>query len=107
MRIRRDKYEIQDDEIELIASVSDALAHPLRVKIVRHIMNCNKERVDVCTKDLVAEFGYAQATISQHMKRLVQSGLIEVRKKEKFNYYYVNVGLLFRYVDIAKKFTIG
>jgi hypothetical protein len=40
------------------------------------------------------------------MKKLVLAGLVESKHKEKFNYYYVNLGLLARYVDAAKKFSV-
>ncbi len=106
MRIRKDNKELMENEILLIADVSDALAHPLRVKILKYIMSQNRAMKTVCTKDLVEEFGYAQATISQHMKKLVLSGLVESKHKEKFNYYYVNLGLLARYVNAAKKFSV-
>ena len=106
MRIRKDNKELMENEILLIADVSDALAHPLRVKILKYIMTQNRAMKTVCTKDLVEEFGYAQATISQHMKKLVLSGLVESKHKEKFNYYYVNLGLLARYVNAAKKFSV-
>ena len=106
MRIRKDNKELMEDEILLIADVSDALAHPLRVKILKYIMTQNRAMKTVCTKDLVEEFGYAQATISQHMKKLVLSGLVESKHKEKYNYYYVNLGLLARYVNATKKFSV-
>ena len=66
MRIRKDNKDLMENEILLIADVSDALAHPLRVKILKYIMTQNRAMKTVCTKDLVEEFGYAQATISQH-----------------------------------------
>ena len=106
MRIRKDNKELMEDEILLIADVSDALAHPLRVKILKYIMTQNRAMKTVCTKDLVEEFGYAQATISQHMKKLVLSGLVESKHKEKYNYYYVNLGLLARYVNATKKCSV-
>lgn len=106
MRIRKDNKELLENEIMLISDVSDALAHPLRVKLLKYIMTQNRSMKPVCTKDLVDEFGYAQATISQHMKKLVLSGLVESKHKEKYNYYYVNLGLLARYVDAAKKFSV-
>ena len=43
-------------------------------------MKCNRERTPVCNKDLIAEFGYAQATTSQHIKKLVDAKLLETRK---------------------------
>ena len=60
----------------------------------------------VCNKDLVEHFDYAQATVSQHMKKLVESGLVEIKKKDKFSYYYVNLGMLMQYVNATKKFSV-
>lgn len=106
MRLRKDNDEIMENEILLIANVSDALAHPARIKIFRYIMQSNKAMVTVCNKDLVANFDYAQATISQHIKKLVQSGLVEVKKKDKYSYYYANLGVLAQYLNATKKFAI-
>ena len=106
MRLRKENDEIMENEILLIANVSDALAHPARIKIFRYIMQSNKAMVTVCNKDLVANFDYAQATISQHIKKLVQSGLVEVKKKDKFSYYYANLGVLAQYLNATKKFAI-
>jgi hypothetical protein len=44
MRLRKESDAMLEEEILLIAKVSDALAHPLRIKIFRFIMNCNAER---------------------------------------------------------------
>lgn len=104
MRLRKEADSIQDNEVLLIARVSDALAHPARINIYRYIMQCNRERIDVCNKDVVAEFDYSQATISQHLKKLVESGLIQVKKKEKFSYYYANMGALAMYLSATRKF---
>ena len=102
MRIRKDP-NMQEEDILLIAQVSDALAHPARVEIFRYIYIENMNRRTVCNKNLVENFDYSQATISQHIKKLVISGLIEVRKKENFSLYYVNIGILGRYLNAVKK----
>lgn len=106
MRLRKEADTMLEDEISLIAGVSDALAHPARVKIFRYIMQANKAMVTVCNKDLVAHFDYAQATISQHVKKLVESGLVEVKRQDKFSYYYVNLGMLAQYLNAVKKFAV-
>ncbi len=106
MRIRKNNDTIEENEIEFIAKVSDALAHPVRLSLFRYIMQCNKAMESVCNKDLCAHFDYAQATISQHIKKLVQSGLLEVKKEDRFSYYYANLGLLMRYINETKKFSI-
>ncbi|MCF0144429.1 MAG: winged helix-turn-helix transcriptional regulator [Firmicutes bacterium] len=104
MRLRRDMDEMQEKEILLVAQISDALAHPVRIKIFRFIMQCNKQRQAVCNKDLVEEFGYAQATISQHVKKLVDADLLQVKKQDRFSYYYVHLGTLQNYLEATRKF---
>lgn len=104
MRIRRDSDAMHEDEILLLANVSDALAHPVRIKIFQFIMQNNAKMQPVCNKDVVSNFDYAQATISQHIKTLVKSGLVDVQKKDKFSYYFVNVGMHAKYADVVKKF---
>ena len=104
MRLRTESDTIQDEEVLLIAKVSDALAHPARINIYRFIMQCNRQRENVCNKDVVAAFDYSQATVSQHIKKLVDSRLIEVKKVDKYSYYYANMGALARYLAATKKF---
>lgn len=105
MRIRREN-DMADADIEFIANVSDAFAHPVRLQLFRYIMQVNKEFKTICNKDLVAEFGYAQATISQHMKKLIDAGLIETKKSDKFTYYYASLGVLMKYVKLTKQFSV-
>lgn len=106
MRIRKFNDDLKNDEILFISKVSDALAHPARLRMFRYIMHCNQAMEKVCNKDLVAEFDYAQATVSQHMEKLIIAGLIETKKENRFTYYYAHLGNLLKYVDSAKKFSI-
>jgi ArsR family transcriptional regulator len=95
---------MQEEEILLVAGVSDALAHPLRIKIFRFIMQRNAALIPVCNKDVVAGFGYSQATISQHIKKLVQADLVQVKRKDTFSMYFANIGVLKKYVAATQKF---
>ena len=104
MRLRKELDEMQERDILLIARISDALAHPARIKIFRYIMTSNKKRERVCNKDLVNYFDYSQATISQHVKKLRDAGLVEVRKEDRYSYYYVHLGTLNDYLVATKKF---
>lgn len=106
MRIRKNFDSELGEDIQLIAKVSDALAHPVRLHLFRYIMGANREGTPICTGTLVDEFGYAQATISQHMKKLVDSGLVTANKKERFTFYYANLGLLAKYIDSTKRFSV-
>ncbi|WP_437768062.1 metalloregulator ArsR/SmtB family transcription factor [Sorangium sp. So ce281] len=61
-----------DDADEELASLSKALGHPARVKIVRILIRKN---ACVCG-DIVDELPLAQSTVSQHLKVLKEAGLI-------------------------------
>ena len=104
MRLRKEIDEMQEKDILLIARISDALAHPARIKIFRYIMEQNKKREKVCNKDLVGHFDYSQATISQHVKKLSDAGLVQVQRADRFSYYSVHLGVLTDYLVATKKF---
>lgn len=104
VRLRKELDDMLEEEILLTAKVSDALAHPVRIKIFRFIFLNNRNRTPVCNKDVVAAFDYSQATISQHIKKLAAAELVQVKKQDKFSYYFVNIGMLGQYVDAVKKF---
>lgn len=104
MRIRKESDQLPEEDVLLIAKASDALAHTARVRIFRYIYNANISRVLVCNKDIVAAFEYSQATISQHIKKLVESELVHVERKDNYSYYYVNIGMLGKYLNAVKTF---
>jgi ArsR family transcriptional regulator len=106
MRLRKNSENdnLQEEDILLIAKVSDALAHPARIKIFRYIMLCNAERVSVCNKDIVERFDYSQSTISQHIRKLVIANLVQVKHQNAFSLYFANIGILRKYVDATQKF---
>ena len=104
MRLRKEIDEMQEKDILLIAKISDALAHPARIKIFRYIMQQNKQRTKVCNKDLVSYFDYSQATISQHVKKLNDAGLLQTKREDRYSYYYVHLGTLNDYLVATKKF---
>jgi ArsR family transcriptional regulator len=56
-----------------LAGYSKAMAHPVRLEILKILAN---EDCSVCG-DLVDRLPYAQATVSQHLKVLKNSGLIK------------------------------
>ncbi|MBR0139574.1 MAG: winged helix-turn-helix transcriptional regulator, partial [Firmicutes bacterium] len=106
MRIRREDGQLNSEDIRLVAGCSDALGHPARVEIFQFIYSENLARRKVCNKDLVERFGLAQSTVSQHVSKLSASGLLEVQEQGTRNYYYVNIGLLGRYVNAIRKLSL-
>jgi len=56
-----------------VAQLAKTLGHPARIAILQHVAKTNG---CICG-DLVDEIGLAQATISQHLKELKNSGIIQ------------------------------
>src|SRR5690554_2244908 len=55
-----------------LAKVAKAIAHPARVAILQHLLKTN-----TCINgDLVQELGLVQATMSQHLRKLNEIGII-------------------------------
>jgi DNA-binding transcriptional ArsR family regulator len=59
-------------ESERLAAGLAALAHPTRIEIVRHLAR----RHACCCRDVVDRLDLAQSTVSQHLKVLVDAGLV-------------------------------
>lgn len=67
------KSEIFTEKQNKMAVMLKALGHPARVAIIEYLVNSQS---CICG-DLVEELGLAQATISQHLKELKNTGLIK------------------------------
>ena len=67
--------DLDPETDEALATLAKALAHPMRVQIVRILANCESS---LCG-DLVAQLPLAQSTVSQHLKVLKESGLVTER----------------------------
>ena len=62
-----------DQSAEQMAALAWAIAHPARVRIVRLLISRN---ACVCG-EIVDEMPLAQSTVSQHLKILKESGLVQ------------------------------
>jgi ArsR family transcriptional regulator, arsenate/arsenite/antimonite-responsive transcriptional repressor len=58
---------------EELARLSWALAHPARVRIVRLLLN----RISCMCGEIVEEMPLAQSTVSQHLKILKETGIVQ------------------------------
>ncbi len=58
---------------EDLAKLSWALAHPARVRIVRLLL----DRMSCMCGEIVEEMPLAQSTVSQHLKILKETGLVQ------------------------------
>ena len=67
-----------------IAQIAGALAEPVRVSILDVL---RRSTVEVCQCELVPLFDMPQSTLSHHLKRLTDAGLITVERRHRWAYY--------------------
>jgi ArsR family transcriptional regulator, arsenate/arsenite/antimonite-responsive transcriptional repressor len=85
-------------EAEATAAVFRALGDPARVRIV-NLLATTSEPVCIC--DLVEPLDLAQATVSHHMKKLVDAGLLEREQDGKWAYYSINPAAIDKLAAVA------
>jgi ArsR family transcriptional regulator, arsenate/arsenite/antimonite-responsive transcriptional repressor len=73
-----------------LMKVAKALADPTRFCILQTIASTN----EICCGEIANNFQVAQATVSHHLKILLESGLIDVRRDGQFNYCRAVIGTL-------------
>jgi len=78
---------LSNKEAEVTARLFAALADPARVKIV-NLLATSREPVCVC--NLTTPLGLAQPTVSHHMKKLVEAGLLEREQRGKWAFFSLN-----------------
>jgi ArsR family transcriptional regulator, arsenate/arsenite/antimonite-responsive transcriptional repressor len=84
---------LSDDEAGATAAVFAALANPARVRIVNVLAGSDEA---VCLCNLTEPLGLAQATVSQHLKRLVDAGLVLREERGKWSYFSLDARALER-----------
>ena len=75
---------LTDDQAEATARLFKALADPNRVKIV-NLLATSPDPVCVC--EFTGPLGLSQPTVSHHLKKLVQAGLLEREQRGTWAYY--------------------
>ena len=88
---------IDDGTAHDLAKVFKAIGDPTRVKLLSMIVASSAGEMCVC--DLTDPVGRAQPTGSQHMKQLVEAGLVAREQRGKWAYYRPTTGTL---ADAAK-----
>ncbi len=80
------------------ARLFKALADPTRVRILNLLANSSKA---VCVCELNVHFDLAQPTLSHHLKKLVDGGLLTREQRGTWAYYAVDNTSLQRLVEIV------
>ena len=75
---------VSDDEAAATAELFRALADPARVKIVNLLATRSEP---VCACELNEPLGLSQPTVSHHLKKLTDAGLLEREQRGKWAFF--------------------
>jgi ArsR family transcriptional regulator len=78
---------LADDEAEATARVFKALGDPARVKILSLVATADEP---VCACEFTPALGLTQATVSHHLKKLTEIGLLDREQRGKWAYFSLN-----------------
>jgi len=78
---------ISDEEAEATAQLFKALADPARVKILNLLATADEP---VCVCELVGPLGLTQPTVSHHLKKLTDAGLLTRERRATWAYYSID-----------------
>jgi ArsR family transcriptional regulator len=75
---------LSDEEADATATLFRALADPARVRIVNALATTDDP---VCVCELIEPLGLSQGTVSHHLKKLTDAGLLEREQRGRWAYY--------------------
>jgi ArsR family transcriptional regulator len=75
---------LDEQDAAATAELFKALADPARVRIVNTLATSEGP---VCVCNLVGPLGLSQPTVSHHMKRLLDAGVVEREQRGKWAYF--------------------
>ncbi len=75
---------LSEDEASATAALYAALGSPARVRLVNLLASSGEP---VCLCNLIEPLGLAQATVSQHLRRLVEAGLVLREERGKWSFF--------------------
>ena len=75
---------LSDAEAQATAELFKALGEPTRVRLVNLLARAGGE---VCLCELTEPVGLSQPTVSHHMKKLVEAGLVEREQRGRWAFF--------------------
>lgn len=78
--------DVEREQAERMGIVAKALGDPVRIQLVDVL---RKHAGKVCVCELVPLFDLSQPTVSHHLKKLKDAGIVESERRGLWAYYYV------------------
>ena len=79
--------DVDRDAAVRLAAIAKALGDPTRLQLVDVL---RKHAGQVCVCELQPLFDIKQSTLSEHLKKLRDAGIVGVERRGLWAYYYVN-----------------
>jgi ArsR family transcriptional regulator, arsenate/arsenite/antimonite-responsive transcriptional repressor len=89
---------LSNDEANATAALFRALSDPARVRIV-NVLATSSEPVCVC--ELIEPLKLSQPTVSHHLKKLVEAGLLDREERGRWAFYSLNSEAMSRLATLA------
>lgn len=83
--------DVDRERAAQLATVAKALGDPIRLQLIDVL---RKHAGKVCVCELVPLFDISQPTLSHHLKKLRDAGLVDSERQGLWAYYYVLPGAL-------------
>jgi ArsR family transcriptional regulator len=78
--------DVDREQAVRLAEVAKALGDPIRLQLVDVL---RKHAGKVCVCELVPLFDVSQPTLSHHLKKLREAGIVDSERQGLWSYYYV------------------
>jgi ArsR family transcriptional regulator len=89
---------LSDEEANATATIFRALADPARVRIVNLLASTDGP---VCVCEFVPALDLSQPTVSHHLKKLTDAGLLDRERRGKWAYYTLSGEALERLASLV------
>ena len=90
---------LSDPEAEATAALFKALADPARVKIVNVLARSDEP---VCACEFEPALGLSQGTVSHHLKRLTDAGLLDREQRGRWAFFSLSEAALERLAGLVE-----
>jgi ArsR family transcriptional regulator, arsenate/arsenite/antimonite-responsive transcriptional repressor len=90
---------LSNEEAVATAELFRALGDPARVRILNMLATSGGEPVCVC--NLTEPLGLSQPTVSHHLKKLLDAGIVEREQRGKWAYFSLNRGAIETLATVA------
>ena len=94
-----DASTLSEEEAGATAALFSALADPARVKIVNVLATTE---APVCACEFVPLLGLSQATVSHHLKKLTDAGLLDREQRGKWAFFSLNHDAAGKLADLVR-----